>query len=90
MTVKATPEKAMGELHLEVSERLKGEVKNKECDPRFVGMAIKFLADNKVTMIPEVSTALDELDRNLQKRKKRFKGNITDFATKQAQAMGDD
>lgn len=85
---KATKETVMGDLHVEVSTRLSKEIKNSDSDPRFVGMAIKFLADNKVTMLIEVGNELGELDKHLQAKKKRFgKSNVVDIATKAALEM---
>lgn len=93
----ATSEAMMAEIHKMTAERLIREIQNPECDPRYVQMAIKFLSDNKMTMVPEVSNELGELDKHLQKKKKRFgnapesgPGSITDIATKQAIAMGEE
>jgi hypothetical protein len=88
---KATKEEVMGSLHVAVSNRLSKEILNDESDPRYVGMAIKFLSDNKVTMLAELDNELGELDKHLQARRKRFKGtNVTEFATKAAIAMGEE
>lgn len=88
---KPTSESTMGTLHIKVSTRLTNEVKNKDSDPRYVQMAIKFLSDNKIYMTPEINNELGELDKHLQAKKKRFNNeNITDIATKQAIAMGEE
>lgn len=87
----ATKEKVMGDLHIAVSNRLHREIADVESDPRYVGMAIKFLADNKVSMIKEVGNELDELDKQLQKRQQRFKQvGIADIAEQRAKAIGDE
>jgi len=93
----ATPESMMAEIHNMTAKRLIQEITNPECDPRYVQMAIKFLCDNKVTMVPEISNELGELDKHLQNKKKRFgtppesgPGSIIDIATRQATAWGED
>lgn len=86
----ATKQDEMEKLHLGVSKRLIKEVKNKDGDPRYTGMAIKFLSDNKVTMVINTSNELGKLEKHLEKKKRRFgKDNITDIATKQAVAVGE-
>lgn len=93
----AALEARMAEMHNKTAERLIKEIENPDSDPRYVQMAIKFLADNNVKMVAEVSNELGELDKHLQARKKRFgdipengPGSITDIATKQALAMGEE
>ena len=93
----ATPESIMAEMHTKTANRLLKEIANPDSDPRYVQMAIKFLSDNKVTMVPEISNELGELDKHLQNKKKRFgtppesgPGSITDIATRQAMAWGED
>jgi len=87
----AASEQTMGTMHTNVVTRLNNEISNPESDPRYVQMAIKMLSDNKIFMNPTISNELGELDKHLQKRKKRRFGvdNIADFATKQALAMND-
>jgi len=100
----ATPEKIMAAIHRATASRLLQEIENPDCDPRFVGQAIKFLNDNQIKMIPEVDNQLGELEKHLQKKKRRFLSRfnsegqkkqesmktITDIATKQAIAMGEE
>lgn len=93
----ATPEETMAHIHQMTADRLILEIENPKCDPRYIQMAIKFLNDNSMKMVPEVGNELGELDKHLQNKKKRFgnppetgPGSITDIATKQAIAMGED
>jgi len=87
----ATPEALMAIIHQKTADRLLAEITNPESDPRYVQMAIKFLSDNNVKMVPEVENELGELDKHLQRRKQRKFGgdNIADFAKKQAEAMNE-
>lgn len=86
----AATEEAMGILHNDVARALSSKVQDEECDPRFLGIAVKFLNDNKVTMLPEISKELGEIELALQRRQHRFKSKkITDIATRQAIAMNE-
>jgi len=86
-----TKEGVMGDLHVTITRKLIKEIPKKKSDPRWTAMGIKMLSDNKVFMDRDVSNELNELDKNLQKKKKRDFGgtNITELATETAQAMGE-
>ena len=89
---KATAEAIMAELHVETTERILANIRDPESDIRYVQIAVKFLSDNKVFMLPEISNELGELDKHLAKKRKRKFGkqsNITDMATHAAMAMND-
>lgn len=88
---KPTAEAVMGELHVTITTKLNKMIPAKDSDPRWTQMGIKMLSDNKVFMTPEISNDLGELDKHLRAKKKRFSAeNITELATKQARAMGDE
>ena len=85
MALNAALEGELGELHKQLTDRLKTHIRDPKCDPRYIQMAIKFLADNKIYQNAEPGNDISELSKDLQKRKKRFnKENITDIATAQA------
>ena len=86
----AATEEAMGLLHNDVAKALSSKVSEADCDPRYLGIAVKFLNDNKVSMLPEISKELGEIELALQRRQHRFKSkNITDIATKYAMASNE-
>ena len=104
MTSRPTSSEAMNRLHNDVAIKLSAKI-NAEApideegneihvpeDPRWVGMAIKFLADNKTFREPDIENTLGELDKHLQKKRKRVfptNTNVTDIATKQALQMNE-
>ncbi len=82
MTVGAATEITLGELHSAIAGRLKMHVDDVDSDPRYVQMAIKFCADNKIVVVPNQTNAVGELTTALKNREKRiFKDNVTDLAT---------
>jgi len=86
MTVGAATENDLGALHTAIAERLKVHVDDVESDPRYVQMAIKFCADNKITVVPNQTNAVGKLTSALKNREKRiFADNVTDLATKVAE-----
>ena len=86
----ATKESILGEMHKAIAKRLKIHIDDLESDPRYVQMAIKFLADNKIFCVPNETNEIGELDKSLQKRKNRFGGNVVDMAERTAHAMGEE
>lgn len=104
MDSRPTSSEAMNTLHNDVATKLsskvnvepklddEGNVIEVPDDPRWTGMAIKFLSDNKTFREPDIENTLGELDRHLQKKRKRkfpTATNVTDIATKQAAAMNE-
>lgn len=83
-TKNAASEKVMGGLHKALAEalieQLEGEpildedmnIIGRKLDPRWATAAITFLNNNKVTMNPEIVSALTEIEEKLNKRTKRF------------------
>ena len=85
MSENAAQEGELGKLHAAIAQRLRVHVADVECDPRYLQMAIKFLADNKIYQNAAPGNDISELDKDLKHRKKRFgKENITDIATEMA------
>lgn len=104
MTSRPTSSEAMNALHNDVAIKLSAKInalppvdeEGNEIllpeDPRWTGMAIKFLLDNKVFREPDIENTLGELDKHLQKKRKRTfptNHNVTDIATKQALQMNE-
>ena len=88
MTVQAATEKTLGELHNEIAKRLKIHVEDIKSDPRYVQMAIKFCADNKITVVPNKTNEVGKLTEALKNRQKRiFADNVTDLSSAVAEKM---
>lgn len=86
----ATKDTVLGDLHTLIAKRLRVHVEDVESDPRYIQMAIKFLADNKIYCVPSETNEIGELDKSLQKRKQRFGLNIVDIAEHTARAIGEE
>jgi len=85
MAKNAAKEEELGTLHSLLSKQLRIKLGAKNCDPRYFQIATKFLNDNKIYQIPDLTNELGELDKDLQKRKRRFgTENITELATERA------
>lgn len=88
MTIGAATEVYLGGLHKAIAERLRIHVDNVESDPRYVQMAIKFCADNNITVVPNKTNEVGKLSKSLESRKKRiFNDNVTDLSTAVAERM---
>lgn len=89
MAKNAAPEAVLGTMHSLLSARISNELAKEDCDPRWAQIATKFLNDNKIYQIKEIGNEIDELDKDLKRRKQRFgKENITDIATELAKKEG--
>jgi len=87
---KAASEAYLGALHKKTAKRLTEELEKTDGDVRYIGYAIKFLSDNKVTMVKEIGNELDELSKRLKNKKKRlFKEpeNVVDISTELAKEI---
>lgn len=88
MTIGASTETNLGTLHSAIAERLKVHVNDVESDPRYVQMAIKFCADNKITVVPNKTNEVGKLSEALRNREKRiFADNVTDLSSAVAEKM---
>jgi len=87
MSTGAATEITLGELHAAIAKRLRTHIDDLESDPRYVQMAIKFLNDNKITCIIDQSNELGALDKSLERRKRRFGGNVTDIASRMSREV---
>lgn len=97
MSVNAAHEGELGSLHSILCKIYRSQLVDesgnilKDIDPRVLGHINKFLADNKIHQVAAAGSDISELDKDIQKRKKRFgKENITDIATQAAkrEALG--
>lgn len=71
MSKNAAAEHTLGALHTMVAERFIKLVKATD-DHRLLNAAAKFLADNKITAVPNEGDNLSELEAALGKRTRKF------------------
>jgi hypothetical protein len=91
MAKNAAGEGTLGLMHSLLATKISGKLAEEDCDPRWAQIAVKFLNDNNIYQIKEIGNEMDELEKDLTKRKRRFNTeNITDLATELAkkEAMG--
>lgn len=70
----AATEKTLGELHEALAKALTDRVKSAAAPAADLAVAARFLKDNAITVSPEASDALSELEKQLEAKRKRGRG----------------